>query len=161
MHTRYAPVRRSQSSKLLLPLDLHVLSLPLAFILSQDQTLHRILFKLNKFSFVCIRRFLLVVFFESYRFYYSLICFEISFKTAVNSICLGTCLNCLSLVSQSGCKSTTSFLSRKYIWKFFIENYFSFFLSFYSLNLFKNLSPFRPRINREAKIITFLSLANF
>jgi hypothetical protein len=84
-----------------------------------------------------------VVFFESYRFYYSLICFEISFKTAVNSICLGTCLICLSLVSQSGCKSTTSFLSRKYIWKFFEENYFSFFLSFYSLNLFKNLSPFR------------------
>ena len=27
----------------MLPLDLHVLSLPLAFILSQDQTLHRIL----------------------------------------------------------------------------------------------------------------------
>ena len=27
-----------------LPLDLHVLSLPLAFILSQDQTLHRIFF---------------------------------------------------------------------------------------------------------------------
>jgi hypothetical protein len=38
LHTRYAPVRRSQVS-LLLPLDLHVLSLPLAFILSQDQTL--------------------------------------------------------------------------------------------------------------------------
>ena len=42
LHTRYAPVRRSQRSKPLLPLDLHVLSLPLAFILSQDQTLHRI-----------------------------------------------------------------------------------------------------------------------
>jgi len=28
----------------LLPLDLHVLGLPLAFILSQDQTLHRIFF---------------------------------------------------------------------------------------------------------------------
>ncbi len=35
--------RSSASSKLpLLPLDLHVLSLPLAFILSQDQTLHRL-----------------------------------------------------------------------------------------------------------------------
>jgi hypothetical protein len=34
--------RSSANSKLfLLPLDLHVLSLPLAFILSQDQTLHR------------------------------------------------------------------------------------------------------------------------
>ena len=42
LHTRYAPVRRSPPSTLLLhvlPLDLHVLSLPLAFILSQDQTL--------------------------------------------------------------------------------------------------------------------------
>ena len=39
LHTRYAPVRRSPASEDLLPLDLHVLSLPLAFILSQDQTL--------------------------------------------------------------------------------------------------------------------------
>src|SRR5438046_6196394 len=34
--TRYSPVRRLYCY----PLDLHVLSLPLAFILSQDQTLH-------------------------------------------------------------------------------------------------------------------------
>ena len=42
LHTRYAPVRRSSAQYCyrLLPLDLHVLSLPLAFILSQDQTLH-------------------------------------------------------------------------------------------------------------------------
>ena len=40
LHTRYAPVRRSQTSEDILPLDLHVLGLPLAFILSQDQTLH-------------------------------------------------------------------------------------------------------------------------
>jgi hypothetical protein len=32
------------SAGVLLPLDLHVLGLPLAFILSQDQTLHRIVF---------------------------------------------------------------------------------------------------------------------
>ena len=46
--TRYAPLRRSPSIKpegfIMLPLDLHVLSLPLAFILSQDQTLHCIIF---------------------------------------------------------------------------------------------------------------------
>ena len=44
MHTRYAPVRRSPARHRCrpLPLDLHVLSLPLAFILSQDQTLHGI-----------------------------------------------------------------------------------------------------------------------
>ena len=42
LHTRYAPVRRSSPvyCYTALPLDLHVLSLPLAFILSQDQTLH-------------------------------------------------------------------------------------------------------------------------
>ena len=42
LHTRYAPVRRSSAAYCYapLPLDLHVLSLPLAFILSQDQTLH-------------------------------------------------------------------------------------------------------------------------
>ena len=41
LHTRYSPVRHSSAkSKLsLLPFDLHVLGLPLAFILSQDQTL--------------------------------------------------------------------------------------------------------------------------
>ena len=42
LHTRYSPVRRSPSKYcyFMLPLDLHVLSLSLAFILSQDQTLH-------------------------------------------------------------------------------------------------------------------------
>ena len=42
LHTCYSPVRRSPSRYcyLMLPLDLHVLSLSLAFILSQDQTLH-------------------------------------------------------------------------------------------------------------------------
>ena len=44
LHTRYSPVRRSSAvyCYTLLPLDLHVLSLSLAFILSQDQTLHSI-----------------------------------------------------------------------------------------------------------------------
>lgn len=40
MRTR-APVAGKKASFLPLPLDLHVLGLPLAFILSQDQTLHR------------------------------------------------------------------------------------------------------------------------
>jgi hypothetical protein len=40
LHTCYAPVRRSLSPERNIPLDLHVLGLPLAFILSQDQTLH-------------------------------------------------------------------------------------------------------------------------
>ena len=40
MHTCSAPVRRSLCSEEQIPLGLHVLGLPLAFILSQDQTLH-------------------------------------------------------------------------------------------------------------------------
>lgn len=45
LHTRYAPVRRSPPGHCcpVLPLDLHVLSLSLAFILSQDQTLRCII----------------------------------------------------------------------------------------------------------------------
>ena len=54
LHTCYSPIRRSPSSVLLrhmLPLDLHVLGLSLAFILSQDQTLRCIfLFVLNGFQ---------------------------------------------------------------------------------------------------------------
>ena len=52
LHTRYAPVRRSSADckQSLLPLDLHVLGLPLAFILSQDQTLHCKKFNLLRIS---------------------------------------------------------------------------------------------------------------
>ena len=51
LHTRYSPVRRSPSMYcyIMMPLDLHVLSLSLAFILSQDQTLHSIKFLLKYF----------------------------------------------------------------------------------------------------------------
>ena len=44
--TCYAPFRRSPAAYCYapMPLGLHVLGLPLAFILSQDQTLHRIFF---------------------------------------------------------------------------------------------------------------------
>ena len=51
LHTCYSPVRRSPPvyRYTVLPLDLHVLSLSLAFILSQDQTLHTKII-LQKFS---------------------------------------------------------------------------------------------------------------
>ena len=50
--TRYAPFRRSPPGRCrpALPLDLHVLSLPLAFILSQDQTLHCIISYKSQFE---------------------------------------------------------------------------------------------------------------
>ena len=56
LHTRYAPVRHSSATEVLLPSDLHVLGLPLAFILSQDQTLHRYVFKLGRSSACSVKR---------------------------------------------------------------------------------------------------------
>ena len=57
--TRYAPLRRSPASEPEdsdpLPLDLHVLSLPLAFILSQDQTLRCICISFSIFSLSRVR----------------------------------------------------------------------------------------------------------
>ena len=53
LHTRYSPVRRSPPvyCYTVLPLDLHVLSLSLAFILSQDQTL-----RCSNCSFISLAR---------------------------------------------------------------------------------------------------------
>ena len=48
LHTRYSPIRHSPATEVPLPFDLHVLGLPLAFILSQDQTLHRYFFRVHE-----------------------------------------------------------------------------------------------------------------
>ena len=58
--TCYAPFRRSPPEYCYpaLPLDLHVLSLPLAFILSQDQTLHCTSFILYSSSTILTSSFL-------------------------------------------------------------------------------------------------------
>ena len=55
LHTRYAPVRHSHSPEGEIPYDLHVLGLPLAFILSQDQTLHCIIVVLFLFPVLGLR----------------------------------------------------------------------------------------------------------
>ena len=69
LHTCYSPVRRSppEVSKLTpaLPLDLHVLSLSLAFILSQDQTLRCCI--LSSFFLVLLSRCALLFFFRKVR----------------------------------------------------------------------------------------------
>ena len=54
--TRYSPFRRSPPvyCYTALPLDLHVLSLPLAFILSQDQTLHCIILYKSSLSLALV-----------------------------------------------------------------------------------------------------------
>ena len=57
LHTCYSPVRRSPPGYCypVLPLDLHVLSLSLAFILSQDQTLHtKIIFQKSSLAGSCV-----------------------------------------------------------------------------------------------------------
>ena len=59
LHTCYSPVRRSPPvyRYTVLPLDLHVLSLSLAFILSQDQTLHtKIIFQKSYLAGSCVHR---------------------------------------------------------------------------------------------------------
>ena len=53
MHTRCAPVRHSRPPEGGLPCDLHVLGLPLAFILSQDQTLRCNVVVLTFSCFLC------------------------------------------------------------------------------------------------------------
>ena len=58
LHTCYSPVRRSPAEEAEtsspMPLDLHVLSLPLAFILSQDQTLRCYLYLFRSFFHFCL-----------------------------------------------------------------------------------------------------------
>lgn len=68
LHTRYSPVRRSPPMYcyIVLPLDLHVLSLSLAFILSQDQTLRCLNCFISLCSeFVFIFKFLTVLIFNT------------------------------------------------------------------------------------------------
>jgi len=51
--------------------------------------------------------------------------------TAVNSICLRTCISfCVSLVSQSGCKSRKLISNRQMFFEVFLENFHSLFLQF-------------------------------
>jgi hypothetical protein len=61
----------------------------------------------------------------------SILCLKISLKTAVNSICLGTCSSCFRRltpgmrVSRSGCKVQLLSISQV-----FFEKFFSFHFSF-------------------------------
>ena len=114
LHTRYAPVRRSSPKYcyLALPLDLHVLSLPLAFILSQDQTLH-----CKNCSFLP---------FDS-----SSCLTHISICMSTHAISIFSCYLYLLIISnfscflssfplaENGCKSTTFFHSGKIFFQFF------------------------------------------
>ena len=52
--TRYSPVRHLVSTEINTPFDLHVLSTPPAFVLSQDQTLQKKYFSKNRFGSLII-----------------------------------------------------------------------------------------------------------
>ena len=128
MLTRYAPLRRSPSIKpeslIMLPLDLHVLSLPLAFILSQDQTLHCIIFYIT-LSLSLTLYFLIPINkrINASRFFLVFLgtCFLYSIKSSLfNELVVSLCEGPFF---ERGCKGTLYFL----ISKFFLKN-FSFFV---------------------------------
>ena len=108
---------------------MHVLSLPLAFILSQDQTLHRILFVLIK-SRLIIMRWFSIGSFQISRFHYS---YSFALTSLLKRLSIQYVYErvffLISLVFQSGCKS------RKLIsnWQMFFEVFFKkIFILFFS-----------------------------
>ncbi len=116
LHTRYAPVRRSQGPKASTPRLACVK--PAASVHPEPGS--------NSSSYIVILYIRCLLFwpFRIFRLYCSyFFCSEISFRTAVNSICLRTCLSFVSPVSQSGCK-TRKLISN---WQMFFEVFFKIF----------------------------------
>ena len=118
LHTCYSPVRRSPAKYCYspLPLDLHVLSLSLAFILSQDQTLHGKVIYRNFYS----DRVMCFMNLDSRRSRFTLATF-CSFQYLKELF-----LSCFSLTrfkSESGCKDKTFFVTFQIFFKVF-SNFF-------------------------------------
>ena len=101
---------RRQVQALPLPLDLHVLGLPLAFILSQDQTLHCwILNNLWLTNHRSTPSILVLILYESYAFVISICSKNVTLTTrsfrSIGSLAWSfQCFNVCAFVSQSGCK---------------------------------------------------------
>ena len=119
LHTCYSPVRRSPAKYCYspLPLDLHVLSLSLAFILSQDQTLHGKSY-LQKF---CSGRVMCFMNLDYRRFRFTLATF-CSFQYLKELF-----LSCFSLArfkSESGCKDKTFFRYLPNLFQSFFKLFF-------------------------------------
>ena len=102
--------------QIVLPLDLHVLSLPLAFILSQDQTLHCIFFYIN---FQLVLNFMFVLNFSK----------EINactlFLVLINCTCSSLFQSTFALISKAGAKISGLILISKFLLKilhFFFKN---------------------------------------
>jgi hypothetical protein len=98
----------------------------------------------------------------------SILCLKISLKTAVNSICLGTCSSCFVSfdsqclrVSRSGCKVQLLFNLASVFWKFF-ENFRFLFLSYSPFNQRHHLLNLSKKLFRVGKITTcFISQIYF
>ena len=97
-----APVAVISIATYTLPLDLHVLSLPLAFILSQDQTLHCIYFYKCLALSCNSSSYLFSEYFYSKEFTLSDVNGIATAYTAYLSIC------CLSLITSMNCSLKTS-----------------------------------------------------
>ena len=120
--TRYAPLRRSPAEYCYspLPLDLHVLSLPLAFILSQDQTLHciisiilsLILLTVQSLSF---KKLTLLEFLICYRFLFRYLLVLVLLSLVNDLFRFPQC----PFLNGADCKGTNFFVSRKFFSSFF------------------------------------------
>ena len=123
LHTCYSPVRRSPAKYCYspLPLDLHVLSLSLAFILSQDQTLHTKSY-LQKFCSGRVMCFLNLDY-RRFRFTLATFCSFQYLKELFFSIFISPSPDPPSLRSESGCKGKACFSFSK-LFKLFFQTFF-------------------------------------
>ena len=116
-------MRHSHSPEGEIPSDLHVLGLPLAFILSQDQTLHCIIVVLFFFPVLGLRYdsllFLTLETVRASRLTASDLCWPQAFKELFD---LPFLLPLFREV-ENGCKGTTFFHSRKSFFTFFSKNF--------------------------------------
>ena len=140
LHTRYSPVRRSPSRYcyLMLPLDLHVLSLSLAFILSQDQTLHT---KKSYRNFLWPGHVFMNLDYRRFRFTLATFCSSQYLKELFVSCFLSIFPPVSPL--ESGCKGKACFSFSK-LFKLFFQTFFSG----PSFNLFPSRPLSRKRVQR-------------
>ena len=134
LHTRYSPVRRSPPMYcyIVLPLDLHVLSLSLAFILSQDQTLRCLNCFLSLCSeFVFIFKFLTVLIFN-------------------------TCTTCWYVnLSKNSCCYTRFILANVDAKIRTFIPYFQIFQKVFSKSFFHHVLQCRSLSNADAKVVLY------
>ena len=118
LHTCYSPVRRSPPvyCYTVLPLDLHVLSLSLAFILSQDQTLHT---KKSYKNFLWPGHVFMNLDYRRFRFTLATLCSSQYLKELFIS-----CFNLARFKSESGCKDKTFFRYLPNLFQSFFKLFF-------------------------------------